>query len=110
LVLANILLYFYFLRGIDKGPKSVEEIMKDGFCFSGLVIDYKDIGYQRYVAIVEYQNENGKIVKVEAPELQKEFVDYLKGKYVPVYVDKKNSRNYFVDTYPVIDIYLRNRR
>ena len=40
----------------------------------------------------------------------KEFVDYLKGKYVPVYVDKKNSRNYFVDTYPVIDIYLRNRR
>lgn len=110
LVLANILLYFYFLRGVDKGPKSVEEIMKDGFCFSGLVIDYKDIGYQRYVAIVEYQNENGKIVKVEAPELQKEFVDYLIGKYVPVYVDKNNSRNYFVDTYPVIDIYLRNRR
>lgn len=32
------------------------------------------------------------------------------GKYVPVYVDKNNSRNYFVDTYPVIDIYLRNRR
>jgi hypothetical protein len=110
LILLNIFLYFYFLRRLHKGPKSVEDIMKDGYCFSGLVVDYKDIGNQRYVAIVEYQNENGKTVKVEASELQKEFVDYLKGKYVPVYVDKNNSRNYFVDTYPVIDIYLRNRR
>lgn len=53
LILVNILLYLYFLRGLHKGPKSVEEIMKDGYCFSGLVVDYKDIGYQRYVAIVE---------------------------------------------------------